>query len=200
MNFEWILLAFFLASMINEIAKALTRPMHKNVLNLISIPVAFITTLILQATGWFRSLADSVVESFNLELGTLGDFVSALITTLVGPVIFVLAYAILLFVIRLVHVNLLSKFIESRQIKKERRLLRMAIAEEKHLVSEAVIDSEHRAIDLVNALTQENDEYDFMEEYDPLTRREINQMVEERIRREKRIRNIIFTIILPSLF
>ena len=188
MNFEWILLAFFLASMINGIAKALTRPMHKNILNLISIPVAFITALILQATGWFRSLADSVVESFNLEMGTIGEFASALITTLVGPVIFVLAYCILLFVIRLIHVNLVALFIESRQIRKERHLLRLAIAEEKELVESSVIDAEYRAMELVNALTPENEEHDFLEGYDPLTKREIEQMVEERISREKRIR------------
>ena len=188
MNFEWILLALFVASMINEIAKALTRPMHKNVLNLISIPVAFITTLLLQATGLFRSLSDKLVSLINLDMGTANEFISALITTLLGPAIFVLAYFVILLVIRIIHVNLIAKFIENRQIKKEKRLLKLAIKQERELVEDMVRDSEGRALDLIESLEEEGYEYDAMDDYDPMTKREIKRKVKARIKKEKRLR------------
>ena len=130
MNLQWILLAVFAVSMISEIAKALTRPMHKNVLNLISIPVAFIITYIMQVFGVFQSFANKIVANLDLS-ATIGEevtgFAVATASTLLSPVLFVVVYGILLFVIRLIYVNLISKFIENREMRKEKRLLRLAI-------------------------------------------------------------------------
>jgi len=191
MNFEWILLALFLSAMILEIAKALTRPMHRNVLNLISIPVAFLITYILQAMGVFQGLATQLVEfiasSFTQQGMSDGtDLLAAILSTMLSPLMFYLAYLLIKFLIRTVHVTLLSKYIEKRQLKKEKRLLKIAIKEEKELVKNAIIDSEERAIALLEALEEQGIDYDDLDDYDSMDEDDIEDMVERRVRKEKR--------------
>ena len=76
MNFQWILLGFFAASLIWHIAKAMTNPMLKNVLNLICIPVAFIITFIMHICGLFQMAVEAILNYFNVA-SYLGGFESA---------------------------------------------------------------------------------------------------------------------------
>lgn len=187
MNFQWILLAFFLAAIINEIAKALTQPMHRNILNFISIPVAFIIAFIMQALGLFQMGADYLVNLIGIDLGTASGFASATLSTLLSPVLFVLVYNVLLFVLRLVYVNLISKFIESKQVREEKRLLKEAIREEKRLVKGAVYETEKKAVSILQAIGDSGMEFD-VTDYEHLDEDEIEDMVERRVRKEKRAR------------
>ena len=192
MNFQWILLALFLITMILEIAKALTRPMHKNVMNLISIPVAFLIAYILQINHVFQEVAEGVVSSLDFLVASVGEdgvgLLSAILSTMLSPIVFVLIYNLLLFVIRLVHVNLLSKYIESRQMKKEKRLLKIAIKQEKELVKKAIIESEERAISIMEALEEQGLDYGDIVDYEPMDEDEIEDMVEKRVRKERRVK------------
>lgn len=187
MNLQWILLAFFLASIVWEVFKALTKPMHRNILNLISIPVAFIITFILQAIGIFQSLAGKVVDMvISAEiLGKYHEHVVALLSTLVGPVLFTTAYALILWAIRILHVNLIVKFIENKQMKKEKRLLRLAIQEEKELVKGIISKSEEQTIELIESLQANGYDYD-IDDYLTLDEDEIEDMVEKRVKKEKK--------------
>ncbi len=189
MNLQWILLAFFLAHMIWEIFMALTRPMHRNVLNLISIPVAFLIAFTLQVMGLFQAGANWLLGLVELEsyVGPeLSEFAAAYLSTILSPALFVLVYWIIIWLVRLIHVNLISKFIENRQIKKEKRLLKMAIKEEKVLVKELVRANEEEAMALRETLEQNGFNPDLMDDYDILDEDDIEDMVEDRVKREKR--------------
>ena len=191
MNLQWILLAIFLVYMVKEVFKAITRPMHRNVLNLISIPVAFLITFIMQAMGLFQSLAGMLVEKFNLTayIGAEGsEFSAALLSTLVSPFLFLLVYWLVHLLIKLVHVNLISKFIENKQIRKEKRLLKLAIKEEKELVKDIVASNEEEIMAIREALVENGFDPDLIEEYEFLDEDDIEDMVEKRVRREKRAR------------
>ena len=190
MNFQWILLALFAASLISEIVKALTRPMHRNVLNLISIPVAFIITYILQVMGAFQISPDYANKLLGLDKYGLGDFADLAAnagSSLLSPVIFILFYGVLRFILRLVYVNLICKLIESKEIKNEKRLLRAAINEEKRIVKAAVRESEERTAEILQTISNTDIEYE-MDEYHRLDEDAIEEMVERRVKREKKER------------
>ena len=192
MNLQWILLAFFLAALVWEIYKAITRPMHKNVLNLISIMVAFTIAFILQAGGLFQHLALTLVNFFGLTtlLGENGgELIGAMISTFVSPVLFVIVYCIIYLFIRLIHVNFISKIIEKNQIKREKRLLDLAIKEERDLVENIVAEDEKELMELIDHLEQSNEDYDlddYFDDYRPLKRRQIKKMIKRRVKKEKR--------------
>lgn len=192
MNFQWILLALFAVTMILEIAKALTRPMHKNVLYLISVPVAFLIAYILQINHVFQGIATAIVSKLGPVVNALGangvELLSAILSTMLSPIVFVSIYGLLLFVIRLVHVNLLSKYIETRQTRKEKRLLKIAIKEEKELVKNAIIESEERAIDLMEVLEERGLDYSDILDYEPMDDDDIEDMVEARVKKERKIK------------
>ena len=59
MNFQWLLIACFAAELIKGISAAITRPLLKNVLRLLCIPVAFVITFILHTLGLFQSISTS---------------------------------------------------------------------------------------------------------------------------------------------
>ena len=106
MKFEWILLAFFLVALIWGIVKSIKRPMLKNIVRLASVPVAFVITYALQLAGVFRQLVGSVLQVVNIAsmipaLTDAMDFISALATTIVGPILFVIVFLVVLAVLRL---------------------------------------------------------------------------------------------------
>ena len=192
MNLQWILLAFFLSALVWEICKAITRPMHKNVLNLISIMVAFTIAFILQVAGLFQHLALNMVNSFGAttSLGENGgELASAMISTFFSPVLFVIVFCIFYAFIRLIHVNFISKIIEKNQAKKEKRLLDLAIQEEREFVEDIVAEDEKELMGLINHLENSDEDYDvddYLDDYRPLKRNQIKRMVKRRIKKEKR--------------
>lgn len=208
MNFQWILLAFFAVSLLSGIAKAITRPMLKNVLRLICVPVAFIITFIIQACGLFQYLATLAVEKLNVASMIPGfegalDFLVALCSTLLSPMLFVSVFLILLFVLRVLHVNLVIKYLEKRKMKKQEKELALAVKEEKKIIKEAIREDEkaaHEALEEIkesgeydpNAAVIEGyvnrtiDDYVNYEGKQDLDKDDIEELAEERVAREKK--------------
>lgn len=203
MNFQWILLAVLAVSLISEIAKAITRPMLKNVLRLICIPVAFLITFIIQACGLFQLLTGKVadfllgyampmissklpipVESMDSAI----EFLTAFCSTILSPILFVAVFSILLFILRSVHVNLVIKFINSRAMKQEKKELKAQIKLEKKVMKEIVRENEERVQDALDEAIKDNDAAidTFIDEYEAPDDDEIEDLVDERIKKEKK--------------
>ena len=66
MKLEWILLAMFLVSVVNNVAKAMRNPMLKNVLRLISIIVAIVFTYILHTCFGAKFLFELLKTELDL--------------------------------------------------------------------------------------------------------------------------------------
>ena len=196
MNVQWIFLALFLVAIISNVFKAMRNPMLKNVLNLISVVVAFIITFVLQVCGVFQSGIEYLVETLELAAmvpefeGLIANAISFLLpfcTTLLGPLVFSLAFGIILFLLKIIHVNLIYMFIRSRQRKKEIKEFRLALKEENRRVKESVHASEERiyaAVDGIEGLEPDSPVY----EYEPLSDDEIERMVAEKIKADKKKR------------
>lgn len=107
MNFQWILLSFFLVALIWGMVKAIKRPMLKNIVRLASVPVAFLITYILQIAGVFQSIVGEVIALLDLASMIPGfedamGFIVALGGTLVSPILFVVFFLVFLAVLRLI--------------------------------------------------------------------------------------------------
>lgn len=107
MNFQWILLSFFLVALIWGMVKAIKRPMLKNIVRLASVPVAFLITYILQIAGVFQSLVGEVIALLDLASMIPGfedaiGFIIALGSTLISPILFVVFFLVFLAVLRLI--------------------------------------------------------------------------------------------------
>ena len=196
MNFQWILLALFLIAIVRNLAKAMRNPMLKNFLRLISILVAFIITFILQVCGVFQNIAEDAVAGLELasKVPEFGEVINNAIgfiipfgTTLISPLLFTLAFAIIYFVLKVVHVNLVYRFIKKRQRRKEIKELKLALREEKKLLKKAITDNEERFLSAMEDISDMYPEVDTYE-YDALEEEEIDRMVEERIKAEKKNR------------
>ena len=194
MKLQWILLALFLMAMVNNIAKAMCNPMLKNVLRLISIPVAFIITFILQVTGVFRAGIDKLIELIPINewlpeyAGIINegvDFLTPFLCTLLGAFVFTLAFGIILFLLNTIHTNLIYKFIVRRQRKKEIKEFRLSLKEENERVRESIRESEERIWNAVDEAVDENPDHPVYK-YEPLDDDEIERMVEEKIKKDKK--------------
>lgn len=194
MKLEWILLALFLISMVSNLAKAMRNPMLKNFLRLISILVAFIITFILQICGVFQNLAAKWVEDIDFSAiapkfsGAIGNSISLLLpfcTTLISPLLFVLTFAIILWILKLVHVNLVYKFIVKRKRKKEIKEFKAALKEEKMMLKRALAENEARFASILESIALANPTMDVYN-YDSLDEDEIDRMVEQRIKLERK--------------
>ncbi len=149
MKFEWILLAFFLVALIWGIVKAIKRPMLKNIVRLASVPVAFVITYALQLAGVFRQLVGSVLQMVNLAalipaLTDAMDFINALATTLVGPILFVIVFFVVLAVLRLC-IFIGFKIADKAKAKKAEKAAlpaQVSAAVEENAVKEASAESE----------------------------------------------------------
>lgn len=208
MNFQWILLAIFIVALIAEIAKAITRPMLKNILRLVAVPVAFIITFIIQALGLFQLVADKITSLImglvlsNAELlaklpiptsTIIGakDLIAALISTIISPIFFVLVFVILLILIRAIHVNLVVKYFNGREMSEKKRELRAAIKQEKKLLEKAIRDEEERIQDALDDALEENNDNPALEKfvtdaYEAPDDDEIEDMVEARVSAERK--------------
>ncbi len=194
MALQWILLALFLIAMVRNIAKALRNPMLKNILRLISILVAFIITFILQICGVFQHIIELLVGGLELASkvpefeGLIANAIQFLLpfcTTLLSPTIFVLAFAIILLILKVVHVNLTYRFIVKRKRKKEIKALKQALKEEKQMLKQALTENEEKFLSVMNEMAANYPEMDAYE-YDALDEDEIDRMVEQRIKLEKK--------------
>lgn len=199
MNFQWILLGLFAASMIWQIAKAMTNPMLKNILNLICIPVAFIFTFILQVCGVFTYVVDWILAEIDLaksfapyvgDTSNLYPLVSSLLSLLVTPIFFALVFNLLAFIFRLIHAKLVYKYIVHLQEKKATKSFEDQVDEEKEIVKDAIRDNEEQTKELIDALSDVVGEEKLSEivedTLDTPSKREINKMVERRVKKERR--------------
>lgn len=195
MNFQWILLALFAVSLIWQIAKAMTRPMLKNIINLICIPVAFILTYAMQVMGIFQRLSDMILNKIDLKslLGSYQSayqFISAFVGLMITPIFFVITFKLLFFLFRLVHSKLIYKYIVSRQERKAKRSIKRSVKAEKKAIKEAIRSSEKETRELIDALSEVVDE-DRLDEIveetlDLPSRKDIENMAEKRVKKEKR--------------
>lgn len=195
MNFQWILLGFFAASLIWQIAKAMTNPVLKNILNLICIPVAFVITFIMHICGLFQMAVEAVLNYFNV-VSYLGGFESAygLIVASLGllltPVFFVLVFQILLILLRFVHTNLIYKYVTHRKERKARIKLKAAISSEKELVKDVISETDKQTQGLIDGLSGVVDAdvlHDVVVNSLNLPDEDrIEEMVDDRLRKQKR--------------
>lgn len=123
MNYSWILLALFLVTIISGIVKAITRPMIKNILRLAAVILAFLIAFILQICGVFQNIVVSIVAMLDLVamLPILADampFINALAGSLASPVIFLVAFYLLLGVFYLT-IFIVMKIVDKKKAKKE---------------------------------------------------------------------------------
>ena len=78
MDFQLILLAILAAYLVYDIVQAMTRPMLRNVLRMLCVPVAFIITFVLQALGVFQGFIEWAVDKGLALAGGLPEQLSML--------------------------------------------------------------------------------------------------------------------------
>ena len=200
MNFQWILLAIFAAYLIAEIAKAITEPMLKNVLRLLCVPVAFIITFILQFCGVFQwavsKLMDMALNNFGLIamipaefqgiVGSAMNLIVAAGSTFLSPALFALVFFVLLIVFRLVHVNLIIKYIEVRKRREQKKLLKARISAEKKAMKRQVAEEADKIEDVLEDVSNSELEGIIYDMYETPDEDDIEDLVEERVRLEKK--------------
>lgn len=123
MNYSWILLALFLVTIISGIVKAITRPMIKNILRLAAVILAFLVAFILQICGVFQNIVVSIVAMLDLVamlpiLANAMPFINALAGSLASPIIFIVAFYLLLGVFYLT-IFIVMKIVDKKKAKKE---------------------------------------------------------------------------------
>lgn len=194
MNLQWILLALFLMAVVSNVFRAMRNPMLKNVLRLISIPIAFVITYLLQVNGVFQLgiqkllswVMDSYVPKEYVEI--LGDALGLIIPflcTVLGAFIFSLVFNIVLLLLKILHVNLTYKYVMSRKQKKEIEKFRASLEEEKERVKKSIRESEEKRLAALEVGGEEISEQPEFE-YKSLDDDEIERLVEERVREEKK--------------
>jgi len=208
MDFQLILLAILAAYLVYDIVQAMTRPMLRNVLRMLCVPVAFIITFVLQALGVFQgfiewavdkglALAGGLPEQLSMLSGAI-NFLTAYVSTIISPLFFTLVFGILLFVLRAVHVNLLAGYIESRQEKKAKRELKEKVKAERARVKDIMKantkDSEKMAEEISEKIYEKYPDVSIEPSvetiiyttYEGPDKDDIEDMVDHRIRKEKR--------------
>lgn len=190
MNFQWILLSFFAVALLWGIVLAITKPMLKNILRLISVPVAFLLTFIMQIMGVFQFAIKLLIGLIDLSQFIPGveiDLTSELILGLIGqalsPVLFLATFCAWLFILRLVHVNFLFRYINKRREKAAKRALKKKIREEK---AEALMRAEQSEERRAKILAENPDALLPSELRKIPDEDEIEEMVEDRVREEQR--------------
>lgn len=189
MNFQWILLALFLAFLISEIVKALYKPMLKNILRLVCIPVAFVITYVIQACGVFQFVTTKIVGLLNLadslgEYAYMMDYLIAFASTLLSPTLFVCVFFVIFFILKVIHVNLVASSINARINKKLRGDLKRSIKEEKEMVKKAITENDDMLAEKAEGSDDEPENV-FSFAYRGLEDDEIDALVEKRVRAER---------------
>ena len=109
MDFQWIILALLLSTMLMGAVKAIWGSFFENLIKLACIPVTFLVAWIIQAEGVFQRIADTCVDPLiKLLMGdstsqsTLISFIRAIASSMVAAIIFTLAFFLLLVIIRFI--------------------------------------------------------------------------------------------------
>ncbi len=191
MNFQWILIAIFAVALLSGIVKALFRPMLKNTLRLLCVPVAFLLTFILQVCGLFQLAVSKLIGLLDLASMLPGydsviEVLIAFCSTLLSPTLFVAVFFLILWILRLVHVNLVARFIEKRRVRAEKEELKLEIKEEKKKVKEAIRENEKILEQAEEKGGEKSIETIIAENYKAPDNDEIEEMVEARVEREKK--------------
>lgn len=124
MDFQWIMLAFLLVFMIMGSVKAMWGSFLKNMLRLACVPVAFLLAWIIQLTGGFQAIVNSVVAPLmkNLIEGELSHdteaFITATASTLASTILFGLTFLLFLMIFRIVA-KVIYKNISKKEEKDE---------------------------------------------------------------------------------
>ncbi len=193
MKLEWILLAIFLVSVVNNVAKAMRNPMLKNVLRLISIIVAIVFTYILHilfgAEFLFELLKEQVdiasllpAEYAHLVTNAI-DIVVPFISTALTPMLLFLAFWIFYFIFNLIHVNFVYKFLVKKQRRKDKKMYKAFIKREKEIARREIIEEHERNL----ALMDDSEDLEINSYPDEeLDEDEIEDMVDERISHYKK--------------
>lgn len=189
MNFQWILLAIFISAIVLGIAKAITRPMLKNVLRFLCVPVAFIFTYILLVLGVFQSIIARIVAFLDLAAVLPGfdeviDFAVALVSTWLTPLMFTGVFMILIFLFRTVHVNLIYLYVTRRKIRREKAELKARIKFEKAMAKAEVRENEKRIREYIELNADKGVEDIIYDVYETPDKDDIEDMVEERVEKE----------------
>ena len=127
MDFQWIILALLLSSMLMGAVKAIWGSFFENLIKLACIPVTFLVAWIIQAEGGFQRIADTCVDPLiKLLMGdsttqsTLISFIRAIASSMVAAIIFTLAFFLLLVIIRFIAKKIfLKKKSENEKFKEK---------------------------------------------------------------------------------
>ena len=198
---EWIILACFVIMIIWHTAKAITKPMIRNFMNLVCIPVAFGITAALHKGGLFKgimtllfdelNLADWLVSLMGEEWGArLGGFINGVVPVLgalAAPVLFVLTFHVTYLILKILHVTLICRYIRKKNIRTEKRELKKAINAEKERLKKTVIEEEAKSREILESLSPEQQQ-SVAEEFKPLDDDDIEDLVEDRVKEEKKRR------------
>ena len=198
---QWIILGFFLATMIWQVMKAIKKPMVKNIMTLIAIPISFFITLQLHKGGLFTKVITYFLEKFGLAenlANSMGEqagaqvyeFINASlpsIAAVLAPALFGIVFDLVFTLSKLLYVNLITKYFKSREIKREKEELKKAIRDEKQRLAQTIRENEERNRIIIDSLSEEQQE-EILEEYEPLDGDEIENMVEERVKKENKRR------------
>ena len=157
MNFQWMLLAFFLIAVLVGTLRALKRSMLKNVLRLASVVIAFLTVFFLQLGGVFQNAVSRVADTLGVasllpvpEGAT--TLVLALVSTLVACLTFGLFFLPILWFLRIViHFSL--KGVE----KKKRVKAELAVVAEQEGNIQSANEAVTAAVDEAASLATESE-------------------------------------------
>lgn len=107
MNFEWLLLAFFLVAIIIGVKKALKRDMLKNLLRLGTVVIAFFIAFFMQLGGVFQGIVSSIAKATGFseafaDAAIAEPILLAVVSTIGSTVLFVLVFLLVLMLLRIV--------------------------------------------------------------------------------------------------
>ena len=122
MDLQWILLALFLVAIVWGVTKSFSVSMLRNTLRLGSVVVSFLITFGLQLGGVFQNAVATALNLINLAsmlpgLESAAGLINGLASTLVSPIIFIIAFLLILWVLRIV-IYFVVRGIEKSQAKK----------------------------------------------------------------------------------
>ena len=186
-----LFLAFFAVALLHEIVKAIMRPMLENLLRAACVPVAFILTFIIQIIGGFQFLYMKGIELLGFldilaSFNDTGSFLVASVATMLTPLMFLVTFLVILFILKHVHVTLLMKYINARSKRLAKRDFKNRVRMER---ADAIRRAE-RSEERIAELREEGIEVDPQSAvYTLPDEDEIEEMVEDRVEHEKRTRS-----------
>ena len=198
---KWIILAFFLATMAWQIMRAITKPMIKNVLTVVSIAIAFVITAILHRNGFFAEVVNKLLVKFEVgeiiiskvgpewgpKIAEMMPGVISVMSALAAPAVFSFVFNIIFLILKIFYVNFVTKYLEFRNVRREKREFKKALKREKKHVKKIVAATAKTNRALWQEIPEEKQK-EIREKYEDIDDDEIERMVDKRVRKEKRRR------------